>query len=102
MSSGAGISLTAASHAVFFQTTFLATETFQAEGRLMRRGQRRHVLIQYVHLDTHVEHNIWRIVMGKAKHLSVSLDTAKYKDFKYETVRMKLENEPCVLKQAKI
>lgn len=72
--SGVGITLTAASHVVFAEMTWVPGELLQAEDRVHRIGQDNAVLIQYIVAPDSVDAHVAKIVSEKSEILKLALD----------------------------
>lgn len=64
------VTLTAASHAVFAESSWVPSDDEQAIYRLRRIGQKRQVVVQYAHLDESIDEAITRTVERKVRALN--------------------------------
>lgn len=72
---GVGITLTAASHCVFVEVTWVPGEILQAIDRFHRIGQKNSVLAQFLVLKNSVDEHMIRSVADKQRVLNQVLDT---------------------------
>jgi SWI/SNF-related matrix-associated actin-dependent regulator 1 of chromatin subfamily A len=74
---GMGITLTAASHVVFAELDWTPAIMTQAEDRLHRKGQRKHVLVQHLVLDKSLDEKMAKILVKKQSISTDVLDGVK-------------------------
>ena len=71
---GVGLTLTAASHVVFAELTYVPAEIQQAEDRCHRIGQRNSVLVQHLVLENSIDANMSRAIVQKMGVIEKALD----------------------------
>jgi len=71
---GVGINLTAASHVVFVETSWVPAEIDQAIARCWRKGQKSSVLAQFLVVRDSIDEHLLSKVYGKQKVLTKILD----------------------------
>jgi SNF2 domain-containing protein/helicase-like protein len=74
MAAGVGLTLTAASHAVFAELDWVPANITQGEDRLHRIGQRNSVLIQHLVLEGSLDARMVRILVEKQEVIDRALD----------------------------
>lgn len=75
---GVGITLTASSHVVFAELSWVPGEMLQAEDRCHRFGQKNSVLVQYLVVNNSLEAAMAKALVRKSKILSKVLDKRAY------------------------
>ena len=71
---GVGVTLSAASHAVFVEQDWTPAILRQAEDRLHRIGQESPVLIQYLVVPDSIDVNIMRTVIAKMEVIGRAIE----------------------------
>ena len=71
---GVGITLTAASHVVFVESTWVPGEVTQAEDRCHRIGQKESVLVQHLILEGSLDERVMGVVIQKQEIIDKALD----------------------------
>lgn len=71
---GVGLTLTASSHVVFAELTYVPAEIQQAEDRAHRIGQRNSVLVQHLVLEGSIDANMSRAIVEKMGVIEKALD----------------------------
>jgi len=73
---GVGLTLTAASHVVFAELSWVPGDNAQAEDRAHRIGQQSNVLVQHLVLEGSLDELIARLLQGKRKRSDDALDNS--------------------------
>ena len=73
---GVGLTLTASSHVVFCELTYVPAEVSQAEDRAHRIGQRGNVLVQHLVVDGSLDARMVETIVAKQAIADAALDTA--------------------------
>jgi len=87
---GKGVPFHAANHIIFLETTWKGSDLEQAEGRAVRKRQKRMVRIVYTTTNCMIEEHQWKHNMSKIAVGSKNLGKLKHKNFtwKDEIVRV--------------
>lgn len=84
---GVGLTLTASSHVVFGEISWVPGDVSQAEDRLHRIGQQNSVLVQHLVLEGSLDARMAKVIVSKQRVIDAALDNeVEHEDWKMPTI----------------